>query len=148
MRFNNNLLLLASILGVASALRRGCRPEQGNTGLGFYTIVGSDTLGVVAADFCTDSPNLLNYNSGVSFVPGAFYKVPCRARTRDCGRIKGSENGYYTIVSGDQLRFIAEDFCTTVAELQRMNSDLIKNPDSIQAGWIIQVPCSWNQAPN
>ncbi|EKD13498.1 hypothetical protein MBM_08216 [Drepanopeziza brunnea f. sp. 'multigermtubi' MB_m1] len=95
MRFNNNLFLLAPFLGVATALRRGCKLDTSSgaagTGItGFYTLTGSDTL--------------------LEKDPGS----------NNTGR-------YYTVFNGDELTPIAEDFCTSVGNVQYMNSDLIKS---------------------
>ncbi|KAJ5054512.1 uncharacterized protein L3040_000783 [Drepanopeziza brunnea f. sp. 'multigermtubi'] len=148
MRFNNNLLLIASFLGVATALRRGCRVDNsgaaGTSGTGFYTFTANDRLDAVAADFCSNEGNLRNLNPGVSFSAGTFIRVPCKVRQRDCAKIPNSSNGYYKIVSGDQLRFIADDFCTSTTVLQNMNSDVIKNINAIFPDDILQVPCAWN----
>lgn len=46
----------------------------------------------------------------------------------------------YTIKKGDTLSAIAKRFDTTVSEIQRANSSLIKNVDKISVGWVIQIP--------
>ncbi|EKD21779.1 uncharacterized protein L3040_005289 [Drepanopeziza brunnea f. sp. 'multigermtubi'] len=151
MRFNNNFLI-ASFLGVATALRRGCSPDINSgspmaAGTGFYTIVESDTIEIVAADFCTDVPTLerINHYPEATFSKGNIYRVPCRARNRDCARIQGSDKGYYTINEGDMLKGIAEDFCTSTENLEALNPDLIKfAPDDMPLGDRLKVPCSWN----
>ena len=46
----------------------------------------------------------------------------------------------YKIKSGDTLSGIAKKYNTTVARLQSANSTLIKDPNNIKAGWVIQIP--------
>lgn len=46
---------------------------------------------------------------------------------------------YYTIQSGDNLYSIASKYGTTIANIQKLNSSLIKNVNYIQAGWKIRV---------
>ncbi|WDK16507.1 peptidase m23b [Colletotrichum graminicola] len=48
--------------------------------------------------------------------------------------------GWYYIVSGDDLNSIAADFGTTAAALAKTNN--IANPDFISAGTTIVVPCA------
>ncbi|EKD21831.1 putative Ecp7(P20) [Drepanopeziza brunnea f. sp. 'multigermtubi' MB_m1] len=145
MRFNNNLLL-ASFFGVASAFRRSCRPDTTSdvTGLGFYTVLNTDTLASIAADFCTFASELQNINLTPPIATENFLKVPCRARKRDCSRIPGSENGYYTVVDGDNLTIIAADFCTNVKGLRLLNTDVMENTGKPTPGTVLEVPCSWN----
>ncbi|EKD16083.1 uncharacterized protein L3040_003518 [Drepanopeziza brunnea f. sp. 'multigermtubi'] len=144
MRFNNNLLLLASFLGVATARRRGCVLQLGQTaGTGFYNPVEGETLQQIAADFCTTGTELLRLNDGKSPTPQYNYNVPCKSRQRDCARIAGSDNGYYTVVADDQLQSISNDFCTDNDKLRSLNPQSIKG-SSLTTGSIIVVPCSWN----
>lgn len=46
---------------------------------------------------------------------------------------------YVTVNPGDTLSKIAENHSTSVAEILKLNSALIKNPDSIHVGWKIRV---------
>lgn len=46
---------------------------------------------------------------------------------------------YVTVNPGDTLSKIAESHSTSVAEILKLNSALIKNPDSIRVGWKIRV---------
>ncbi|EKD11873.1 uncharacterized protein L3040_009044 [Drepanopeziza brunnea f. sp. 'multigermtubi'] len=144
MRFNNNFLWLASFLGVATALRRGCRPDtKSDTGAGFYTFTVLDTWISVAGDFCTNQVEMQKMNPGISFEPGDICYVPCKVRTRDCSRIPGSNDGYYTVVEGDEVTPVAEDFCSTVEDLTSNNPDAITS-NTLTPGTILKVPCSWN----
>ncbi|EKD12507.1 uncharacterized protein L3040_008168 [Drepanopeziza brunnea f. sp. 'multigermtubi'] len=147
MRFNNNLLLLASFLGVATAFRRRCNPDLATqrTGIGSYTWASSDNWTVVAADFCSSVKELQEMNAGPTVEEGNVLRVPCRYRKRDCARIQGSDNGYYTVVDSDDLSLIAADFCTTDDGLKSLNSDLLANNTiTLTPGLIVQVPCTWN----
>ncbi|EKD15254.1 uncharacterized protein L3040_001623 [Drepanopeziza brunnea f. sp. 'multigermtubi'] len=145
MRFNTPLLVLASLLGAATAFRRTCRPNtsSGITGSGFYTLVAGDTWRAIAADFCTSASELQNMNNRTPFRTGAYFQVPCRPRKRDCARIPGSNFGYYRVVKGDKLTFIAEDFCTNADGMLVLNSEVIKSYN-LPSGTILRVPCAWN----
>jgi GH25 family lysozyme M1 (1,4-beta-N-acetylmuramidase) len=52
---------------------------------------------------------------------------------------KKSTATYYTIQKGDTLSGIAKKYGTTVSEIQKLNSSLIKNVNLIQVGWRIRV---------
>ncbi len=45
----------------------------------------------------------------------------------------------YRIVFGDTLSEIAWKYGTTVQNIMNLNAPLIKNPDVIQAGWVIRL---------
>ncbi|EKD17421.1 putative Ecp7(P20) [Drepanopeziza brunnea f. sp. 'multigermtubi' MB_m1] len=145
MRFNNNLLLVASFLGVATAYRRTCKPDTTGAvqGLGSYTLTDSDNWSIVAADFCTTLAQVQSLNSSPASEKRETLTVPCRERKRDCARISSSnEFGYYTVVDGDQLSAIASDFCIPVDALQTTNSNVASTITT--PGTILKVPCSWN----
>lgn len=141
---------LTSLLGMTHALRRSCRHNPQNWGEGWYYTTSGDTLNIVASDFCV-SPNVVAQWSGrrddpnARLPPGINLRLPCRPRPRDCRRNSPNGDGAYVIVSGDTLNSIAGDFCTTADALAIKNSHLIRNKDSIRTGWVIQVPCSFNQ---
>ncbi|EKD12338.1 putative Ecp7(P20) [Drepanopeziza brunnea f. sp. 'multigermtubi' MB_m1] len=143
MHSNNNLLLLA-FFGAATALRRTCAVDNvQNDGTGTYIITDFDTLPVIAADFCTEVPELEKLNSAPQIEAGDSFTVPCRVRKRDCLRIPNSKVGYYTVVEGDTLAYIASDFCVAASRLPTMNPGVITD-NSVSPGMIIEVPCSWN----
>ncbi|EKD12385.1 putative Ecp7(P20) [Drepanopeziza brunnea f. sp. 'multigermtubi' MB_m1] len=145
MRFNNNLLL-ASFLGVATAIRRSCRPDLTSsvTGTGYYTVQGTDTWANVAADFCSTESELQNMNPTTSsFSPNQIIKVLCKSRKRNCSRIPGKEFGYYTVVEGDELSLIASDFCADYTQMWLLNLTLDQSK-KLAPGTILQVPCGWN----
>ncbi|EKD18091.1 uncharacterized protein L3040_007728 [Drepanopeziza brunnea f. sp. 'multigermtubi'] len=146
MRFNNNLLL-ASFLGVATALRRTCwtDPASDLPRTGFYSMTNLDTWSNVAADFCTSVTNLQNLNPNPPITTHNYIRVPCRyPRIRDCSRIPGTDYGYYTVVDGeeDQLTSIGQDFCSDVDELADLNPDITMY--MVSSGMVLKVPCSWN----
>ncbi|EMD61843.1 hypothetical protein GGP41_002655 [Bipolaris sorokiniana] len=144
------VFVLTSLLGMTDALRRSCRYNPQNWGEGWYYTASGDTLNTVAADFCV-SPNVVAQWSGrhddfnARLPSGINLRLPCRSRRRDCRRNSPNRDGAYVIVSGDTLNSIAGDFCTTANTLAAKNSHLIKNKDSIRTGWVIQVPCGFNQ---
>ncbi|EKD15844.1 uncharacterized protein L3040_003300 [Drepanopeziza brunnea f. sp. 'multigermtubi'] len=144
MRFNTNLLL-ASFLGVATAFRRGCRPDLTSqvSGTGYYTMTDKDTWDVVAADFCTTGPELQKLNPDPAPASQGIIRVPCRVRKRDCARVPGQDNGYYRAVEGDDLTLIATDFCMTVYFLQFLNPG-VENSEKVTPGTIYKVSCTFN----
>jgi hypothetical protein len=86
------------------------------------------------------------YDNIDSVLPrGINLKLPCRDRRRDCRRNSANGDGAYVIASNDNLDSIAVDFCTTSDALVNMNTQRISNKDFILPGWVIQVPCSFNQ---
>ncbi|EKD13996.1 uncharacterized protein L3040_008000 [Drepanopeziza brunnea f. sp. 'multigermtubi'] len=145
MRFNNNLLL-ASFLGVATAIRRTCRPDttSGVTGTGYYTVGDTDSWANIAADFCTGEGELQNMNPSGSIVLGQILKVPCKTRKRDCSRIPGDYKGYYKVVKGDELSLIASDFCTDNYNMVLLNPDIDSSSYIVTPGTDLLVPCNWN----
>ncbi|EKD12154.1 uncharacterized protein L3040_003358 [Drepanopeziza brunnea f. sp. 'multigermtubi'] len=138
------LLLLASLLSVALAFRRTCRPDTAGAlgGTGFYTMTNSDTWSNVAADFCTTVPELQAMNPDAPITTKNVIRVPCRTRQRDCARIPDTDFGYYTVVAGEILTLIAADFCSTPDRLSRMNTDFVDY--DIKPGMVLKVPCDWN----
>ncbi|MBD2413936.1 hypothetical protein FACHB389_19495 [Nostoc calcicola FACHB-389] len=46
----------------------------------------------------------------------------------------------YTVQEGDTLYKIAQQYGMTVHELQNANSGLIKDPDNIVVGWVLNIP--------
>ncbi|EGY23742.1 uncharacterized protein VDAG_05180 [Verticillium dahliae VdLs.17] len=139
-------VLFTAFLGPAAAYRRTC--SHTGKGEGWYIIRRGDNFNAVAADFCT-STNVLTEWNHISTITDNMVntkiKVPCRwnaGKQRDCLKDQKSSNGWYHIVSGDELKDIAYDFCTTSGSLAGMNG--ISNPDYIKANTDIVVPCSWN----
>ncbi|EKD20391.1 putative Ecp7(P20) [Drepanopeziza brunnea f. sp. 'multigermtubi' MB_m1] len=143
MRFNNNLSL-AFFFSVATAFRRTCTYDTtaDNDVPGSYTIADNDNWSNIAADFCSNIQQLQTMNSRASMTVGQTLRVPCRTRSRDCGKIPGSGYGYYTVVDGDNLQLIARDFCADIDGLSLLNPDV--KDYKITAGMVLQVPCSWN----
>ncbi|EKD13497.1 uncharacterized protein L3040_008636 [Drepanopeziza brunnea f. sp. 'multigermtubi'] len=143
MRFNNNLLLIASFFGAATPFRRTCRPATANDGKGFYTMTDIDTWDNIAADFCVSLVDLQKMNPDGPGNVGDIFTVPCKDRERDCARIPDSTYGYYTIVDGDNWASIASDFCANVDDLRSLNPQTIVN-ETATAGVVVQVLCDWN----
>lgn len=139
-----NTILIASFLGLAAAQRRVCQPDPNVQGQGTYTVSQADSLLVIAQDFCTNPGVIQNLNGIQDVTPGSSIKVPCRVRARDCVGYKENDNGLYTVVSGDTLYLLAQDFCTTIETIQGLNSDLIKNVNFIDVNWQLTVPCAFH----
>ena len=53
--------------------------------------------------------------------------------------LKAKTATYYTVKAGDTLSAIAKKYGTTVSDIQKLNSDLIKNVGLIYVGWKIRV---------
>ncbi|EKD15024.1 putative Ecp7(P20) [Drepanopeziza brunnea f. sp. 'multigermtubi' MB_m1] len=145
MRFENKLFLLTSLFGVATAYRRSCRPDltNGGTGNGFYTIEKTDTWAGIAADFCTSVLDLQNMNPTTPTSTNLILTVPCKTRERDCARISGTNDGYYTVVEGDDLSSISSDFCIDNYGITLRNRGIYSSFD-LHPGLVITVPCRWN----
>ncbi|KAI3531378.1 hypothetical protein CABS01_13884 [Colletotrichum abscissum] len=138
------LLVMAATLGSTAALRRSCKHTKASEG--WYYTTSSDTLDILAADFCTSPQVIKEWNNIQNIKTGMNLKVPCHwnaGKQRDCAK-NSAYDGAYVVVSGDTLNKIAYDFCTTADVLQQKNSGLIKNKDLIYPDWVIQVPCSFN----
>lgn len=143
--YSSILITLAALLAPSLALRRACKHID-SASEGWYYTTSSDTLDVIAADFCTTADIIKQWNNIDSFEVGVSLKVPCHWNSgsqRDCAK-NSDLYGAYVIVSGDELQDIAYDFCTTSDVLQSLNSEIITNKDFILTGDVIQVPCSWN----
>lgn len=56
-----------------------------------------------------------------------------------CRKPSASSAVYYTVKRGDTLSAIARRYGTTVSNIQRLNSSLIRNVNLIQVGWRIRV---------
>ncbi|EKD15059.1 putative Ecp7(P20) [Drepanopeziza brunnea f. sp. 'multigermtubi' MB_m1] len=142
MRFNNNIFLLASFLGVATALRRSCHAEE-DSSTGEYQPTDTDTLQQVAGDFCVDEQRLLELNENRVPKKGQAYKVPCYPRKRDCAKITGSLYGYYTMTNEDSYKAVGQDFCINTYDLKALNPEALKD-DLVHPGMVVLVPCAWN----
>lgn len=46
----------------------------------------------------------------------------------------------HRVKKGDTLSAIAKKYNTTVAEIMRVNSAVIQDPNKIQVGWDIKIP--------
>ena len=55
------------------------------------------------------------------------------------GTLSIPASGKYTVVKGDSLSKIARRFGITVTTLIALNNDLIKDPNRIEAGWVLKL---------
>lgn len=46
----------------------------------------------------------------------------------------------YTVKENDTLDTIAKQYALTVEQLVAANSDLIKDPNYIEVGWVLNIP--------
>lgn len=140
-----NIMLLASFLGLAAALRRGCRHDTEKPEEGFYYVENNDKLETVAQDFCTTPDIIKQWNAITDLTPSTNIRVPCRERKRDCMGDNDNNNGDYTTLLGDKVSDIAKDFCTDPKTIEDMNKNIIrKGEDIIDADWSLRVPCPFN----
>lgn len=133
---------------MSNALRRKCKRNPQNQGEGWYFTTGIDTVQKVADDFCM-KPEVVrhwnNINPKDDLRPGVNIKVRCTERKRDCLK-NPSGNGAYIVASGDEYKYIAPDFCTSVDKLKELNPK-VPHPDTIQPGLLLWVPCPFNDVP-
>lgn len=53
-----------------------------------------------------------------------------------------AKNKTYAVVKGDTLSEIAQRFNVSVNDIVKANSNLIKNKNVIQIGWVLTIPVS------
>lgn len=111
-----------------------------------YRVVSGDTLSGIATRFYTTVATLVRLNPALRANPnligvGQVIRLP-DMKPAPTPRPKPAPKPVvkrYRIVSGDTLSAIAARNHTTVAQLVKWNSTLIKNPNLIHIGWVIRV---------
>jgi LysM repeat protein len=98
----------------------------------FYVVQPGDTLASVAAKFEMIADWVAPANPGVTVTPGATILIPAGPHV-------------YTVKVGDQLRYIAPLYGTTVDFILKGND--LPNPDKIYTGEPIFIPIRYGAAP-
>lgn len=127
-------------------LRTGSEPVKnacmvwGGTGKGHVAIVKE----------VIDESHVLTYESGWNYLKGPVLREKKRGG-KNWGENKPfiyfiyppgyipQTKIFYKVAKGDTLSAIAKRYNTTVAAIQRLNPDLIKNVNLIKTGWTIRV---------
>ena len=109
-----------------------------------YTIKRGDTLGAIAKKYGCTVAELVAANSGLIKSPNRIYagwklKIPQKGATA-ANQPDNKTAGVYTIKRGDSLWAIARRYGCTVADIVKMNSNLITMPDRIRVGWQLNMP--------
>ena len=141
--------------------------EHYKAGTGGYTLEETEHSAGEIGDTVTAAPKAYDgftYNASISTVSGTLKKISSPAdivtlklyydanvNYEDSNR-ESTDNGsddrparapsyvIYTVQAGDSLWAIARKYGCTVAKIVAANSDLIKNPNRIYAGWQLKIP--------
>jgi LysM repeat protein len=98
----------------------------------FYILQPGDNLYTVGAKFDMLADVISRANPGASLAAGATILVPAGPHV-------------YTVKAGDELRYIAAKYGTTVEFLLKGND--LPNPDRIYLGQLIFIPIQYGAAP-
>lgn len=111
-----------------------------------YTIKRGDTLGAIAKKYGCTVAELVAANSDLIKNPNRIYagwklKIPQKGATATAANQPDNKNAeVYTVKQGDSLWAIARRYGCTVADIVKMNSNLITMPDRIRIGWQLNMP--------
>ena len=110
-----------------------------------YAIKRGDTLGAIARKYGCTVAELVAANSDLIKNPNRIYagwklKIPQKGATAAANQPDNKNAGVYTIKRGDSLWAIARRYGCTVADIVKMNSNLITMPDRIRVGWQLNMP--------
>ena len=111
-----------------------------------YAIKRGDTLGAIAKKYGCTVAELVEANSDLIKNPNRIYagwklKIPQKGATAAAANQPDNKTaGVYTIKRGDSLWAIARRYGCTVADIVKMNSNLITMPDRIRVGWQLNMP--------
>lgn len=105
------------------------RPEVNTNNYMTYTVVSGDNLSSIALRFDTTVEELVMIN-GI-YNPNLIYPGQVLKLTPSTPLV------YYTVVNGDTLSEIADNYNTTYQELVRLNN--ISNPNLIYPGQILKI---------
>ncbi len=111
-----------------------------------YAIKSGDTLGAIARKYGCTVAELVAANSDLIKNPNRIHigwklKIPQRRTTGTTAvRTDNNNSDVYIIKPGDSLWAIARRYGCTVADIVKMNSNLITMPDRIRVGWQLNMP--------
>ena len=111
-----------------------------------YTIKRGDTLGAIAKKYGCTVAELVAANSDLIKNPNRIHigwklKIPQhRATGTMVAPTDNNNSDAYIIKPGDSLWAIARRYGCTVADIVKMNSNLITMPDRIRVGWQLNMP--------
>jgi len=110
-------------------------PYDGPVGSDFYTVKSGDTLWKIANanQVSVDALKAANNLTSNSLTIGQVLKIPSNGVTEQPSR------NTYVVKSGDSLYKIANQFNTTVSELQRLNN---LSSSTLQIGQVLKLPSS------
>ena len=111
-----------------------------------YAIKRGDTLGAIARKYGCTVAELVAANSDLIKNPNRIHigwklKIPQHQTTGTMVAPTDNNNSdAYIIKLGDTLWAIARRYGCTVADIVKMNSNLITMPDRIRVGWQLNMP--------
>lgn len=111
-----------------------------------YAIKRGDTLGAIARKYGCTVAELVAANSDLIKNPNRIHigwklKIPQHQTTGTMVAPTDNNNSdAYIIKPGDSLWAIARRYGCTVADIVKMNSNLITMPDRIRVGWQLNMP--------
>lgn len=121
------------------------QPSAGPAALD-YAIKRGDTLGAIARKYGCTVAELVAANSDLIKNPNRIHigwklKIPQHQTTGTMVAPTDNNNSdAYIIKPGDSLWAIARRYGCTVADIVKMNSNLITMPDRIRVGWQLNMP--------
>lgn len=121
------------------------QPSAGPAALD-YAIKRGDTLGAIAKKYGCTVAELVAANSDLIKNPNRIHigwklKIPQHRTTGTMVAPTDNNNSdAYIIKPGDSLWAIARRYGCTVADIVKMNSNLITMPDRIRVGWQLNMP--------
>lgn len=116
-----------------------------------YTVQRGDTLSAIAKRYGCSVSDVMAANRNLIKKPNLIYagwqiNIPQNGTTGASGKTSdailpdGKKTTVYTVKQGDSLWSIARKHGCTMAEIVALNSELIRSPKLIYAGWKINIP--------
>ena len=115
-----------------------------------YTVQAGDTLWAIARKYNCSITEIVAANSDRIKNPNRIHAgwqlkipqsgAPITGGTPDAVLPENKKSGIYIVRQGDTLWAIARRYGCTVADIVKMNSNLITMPDRIRVGWQLNMP--------